>query len=262
MQISTTPQTSPAPASGSSNVVEMMKHQAAVLADGSGASDQEKLDAYKSILSTMNQSSRSGAGWFQQSTQADRDAVNAIMDNSAMSKRVLAAADALNQFGMSQPRETNATRATLEHLNGMPSFEQDLAVAGTFEGGVEAFKSFLQVNAAGRDEQIAADKAEKDAKANKSAVTVTLSDKAKAALSQVQGADDAATSDTPAAAAVAALSKTDQGDSIASAALRMLQKAAESRVQVEDHAKNRRAEAETANSNRAYEVGDNINTSI
>lgn len=262
MQISTTPHTTPAPASGSSNVVEKMKQQAAILADGSGASDQEKLDAYKSIFSTMNQSSRSGTGWFQQSTQSDRDAVNEVFSNSSMSKRVRAAADDLNRFGMSQARGTNTPQKTLAHLNSMSEFEQALAAAGSAEGSLESFKSFLQSNADATDKLIAADKAEQDAKASKNAVKVTLSDKAKAALNQAQGADDAATSDDPATAALASLSKTDQNDGIAGAALKMLQKAAEDRAEAKDEAKDEKVAATSVTSKRTYAAGDNIDTSI
>lgn len=155
-----------------------MRQKAAILADGSGASDDQKLDAYLAISRAIAQSASTGTGWFQQSTQADRDAVNAVMDNSTMAKQIRAAGDAFNARGLRAPRDTNVMAAQLADLNGLSDFDQKMIFASTASldqtGSLESWKASLQENADGRARQLQAETA--------TAVTITLSDEAKAAL--------------------------------------------------------------------------------
>ncbi len=163
-----------------STFADQMRQKAAILADGSGASDDQKLDAYIAISRAMAQSASTGTGWFQESTQADRDAVNAVMDNSTMAKQIRAAGDAFNARGLRAPRDTNVMAAQLADLNSLSDFDQKMIFASTASldqtGTLESWKASLQENADGRARQLQAETA--------TAVTVTLSDEAKAALAK------------------------------------------------------------------------------
>jgi len=249
--------------STSSGIVDQLKKQASIVADGSGASDEEKVAAYTSIMRSMAQSGNTGSGWYQSSTQADRDALNDIMQNSSIAKRVQAAADNFNRAGMSGSRETNVAAKNLERFNGMPSIDQQLVVAGTaLSGGVEDFRRFLENNAQAREAQITTDRAESDKTASKSAVKVTLSDDAKAALAQSQDGTKADAAD-PAAAAVAALAKGGEGDGVAGAALKMLQKAAEQWADSREKAQGEEVtNAEAEQTKEPYRAGQNVDAQI
>ncbi|MBO9543096.1 hypothetical protein [Caulobacter sp.] len=212
MQVSATTPSAPAPPATGGVVAEVMR-QAAILADDSGASEDQKIDAYIAISTAIVTSAAGRAGWFQQSTQADRDALNATWNNSAVSKQIRKAADDFNARGMSAPREGNVMADQIAHLNKMSATQQKMIFAGTSSldqtPTIEGWKAFLQENADGRDQQLAAEKAEKASK--EQAVQVSLSDDAKAALE--------------------ALTDENRVGGVAEAALGMLRKAAEERAE-------------------------------
>lgn len=241
-------------ASSNTNLVEQIKRQAALLADDSRASNDQKIDAYLTISKAIAQSASTGSGWFQQSAQDDRDAVNAIMDNSSMAKQVRQAADDFNARGMRTSRTSNVMANQLDYLNGLSDTQQKMIFAGTASldqtSSFDSWKDFLQQNADSREHQMAVESA------NHPAVKVTLSEKAKAALKLPQGMETDAEGAHAEAAAVAFL-KTEQGDGVAGAALKMLQKAAEERAEAKENAK--RNASDTA---RVYEAGDKVDTSI
>ena len=219
MQVS--PSTTASVASTSGSVVDQVKRQAAILSDASGASTAEKTDAYISIFKAMAQSANTGAGWFQQSTQADRDAVNAIMDTASVARDIRQAADDFNARGMRADRTTNVMADQIRYLDSLPDQQQKMIFAGTasFEqtGSLDSWKAFLQQNADGRTKQLA------DEAAATPAVKVTLSDAARKALGQ----DTAATPATdPASKALETLTRSQSGPTIAETALRMLEDAA------------------------------------
>ncbi len=206
------PSPSPVPPSVGGSVEDVLR-QAAILADGSSASDEQKIDAYVAIRKAF--ASPAASDWFQSSTQAGRDAVNAAL-NGAMGKQIQQAADAFSARGMSAPREGNVMAGQIDALSRMSMTQQKMIFAGTASldqtGTLESWKSFLQTQADGRDQQLAAERAEKTAKADKaSAVQVSLSDDAKAALD--------------------ALTNEDGPGGVTEAALSMLRKAAEDRAE-------------------------------
>lgn len=225
MQVSSVAQPlSPPPASGG-GVVAVVLRQSAILADGSGASDDQKIDAYVAIGKALYTSDQGRADWFKSSTQADRDALNAAWNNSTIAKQIRQAADDFNARGMRTSREGNVMADQIVALSRMSPQQQKMIFAGTASleqtGTLESWKAFLQTNADGREQQLAEEKAEKAEKTGKgAAVQVSLSDDAKAAL------------DT--------LTDENRVAGVAEAALGMLRKAAEERAEAK--AKKDRAE--------------------
>jgi hypothetical protein len=242
MQVSS-PAVPGAAALAPSPLVDQVKRRAAILADGSGAATADKVAAYTSIMKAMTQSGVTGAGWFQQSSQADRDAVNAVMDTASTARDIRQAADDFNARGMRADRTTNVMADQIRYLNSLHEAQQMLIFAGTASldqtPTLDSWKAFLQQNADARDRQMA------DEAAETPAVKVILSDKAKAAL----GASGAASADDPAASALATLTASDPGVTVAGAALKMLEDAADRRA------------AAKADALRVYQVGDQIDTS-
>jgi hypothetical protein len=259
MQVSSA--TSPtATTSTGSSLVDQIKRQAAILADDSGATNDQKVDAYIAITKAMAQSANAGSGWFQQSTQADRDAVNAVMDSSSMAKQIRQSADDFNARGMRGSRDGNVMADQLNYLNGLSETQQKMIFAGTASldqtGSLDSWKGFLQQNADARDQQLAAEAP------GSSAVKVTLSDDAKAAMVQSKDGVKAETAD-PSADALAALAKGGEDDGVAGAALKMLQKAAEQRAEAREKAQieeNTKAPAEQ--SKTSYEAGQTVDARI
>ncbi|MGH1561037.1 hypothetical protein ACRAWD_31645 [Caulobacter segnis] len=125
--------------------------------------NDQKVDAYIAITKAMAQSANAGSGWFQQSTQADRDAVNAVMDSSSMAKRIRQSADDFNSRGMRGGRNGNVMADQLNYLNGLSDTQQKMIFAGTASldqtGSLDSWKGFLQQNADARDQQLAAETA-------------------------------------------------------------------------------------------------------
>lgn len=251
MQVSSTTAAAAAP-STSSSLVDQIKKQASLLADDSGASNDQKVDAYLAISKAIAQSASTGAGWFQQSTQADRDAVNAIMDGSFMAKQIRQAADDFNARGGRASRSSNVMADQLDYLNGLSETQQKMIFAGTASldqtGSLDSWKGFLQQNADGRDQQMAGE----------GAVKVTLSDKAKAAIAQAEGDDGETTDRDPAVSALAALGASNAGDGVVGAALKMLEKAAADRAEAREKARAEKADKTQVH----YEAGDHVDTSV
>jgi hypothetical protein len=212
MQVSSVVQPLSSPPTSAGGVVGEVMRQSAILADGSGASDDQKIDAYVAIGKALYASDQGRADWFKSSTQADRDALNAAWNNSAISKQIRQAADDFNARGMRAPRDGNVMADQIVHLNRMSASQQKMVFAGTASldqtPTLESWKAFLQENADGRDQQLAAEKAEKISKDK--TVQVSLSDDAKAALD--------------------ALTDKNRVGGVAEAALGMLRKAAEKRA--------------------------------
>ncbi|WP_454715209.1 hypothetical protein [Caulobacter segnis] len=225
MQVSTAAPSAPPTLAAAGNVVAEVMRQAAILADDSGASEDQKIDAYIAISTAIVTSAAGRTGWFQQSTQADRDALNATWNNSAVSKQIRKAADDFNARGMSAPREGNVMADQIVHLNKMSATQQKMVFAGSASleqtPTIEGWKAFLQEHADGRDRQLAAEKAEKTSKDE--AVQVSLSDDAKAALE--------------------ALTDENRVGGVAEAALGMLRKAAEERAEAKAEAEKDHAQS-------------------
>lgn len=259
MQVSSATSSTATTSTGSS-LVDQIKRQASILADDSGATNDQKVDAYIAISKAMAQSVNAGSGWFQQSTQADRDAVNAIMDGSSMAKQIRQSADAFNARGARGSRDSNVMADQLDYLNGLSDTQQKMIFAGTASldqtGSLDSWKGFLQKNADARDQQLAAETSEP------AAVKVTLSESAKAALAQPEAGAKVEASD-PGADALSVLAKGTADDGVAGAALKMLQNAAEQRAEAHEKARgDEKASAEREQSNEPYEAGQNLDARI
>lgn len=182
-------------------VVGKAKRLAAILADDSGASKADKIQAYLDLWKTLVTDSRDE--WFAQSTRADRDAVGALMNRSGIAQEIQGAADDLNRFGMSQNRQTNVPRANLARINAMSEDEQRMVYAGMAASdypSLDAWKAQMAKDIEARDQQLALDEAEKTAKASGKAAALAPSDADKALA--------ILTSDAPAADAASAALKT------------------------------------------------------
>ncbi|MFZ0269186.1 hypothetical protein, partial [Caulobacter sp.] len=204
------------------------------LADGSGASKTEQVQAYvdlhKLVLLDPDRT------WFTQSTQEDRKAYAAIMSGGAISGEIEQAANDFNHWSMSQDMRSNVPRKNLAHLNAMSPLEQQMVFAGTVGwdmASLDQWKAQMEIDIVNVDKMIAMDEAEK--KTRKSSKTPS---ETKAAEDGAPAAEEA----SPEAKALAALASPDQGDGVAAAALKMLQKAAEARAEAKAEAEKDQAE--------------------
>lgn len=242
------------------SLVDQIKRQAAMLADDSEATNDQKIDAYIAISRAMAQSANSGSGWFQQSTQADRDAVNSVMDSSSTAKRIRQSADDFNARGMRGGRDGNVMADQLNYLNGLSDTQQKMIFAGTASldqtGSLDSWKDFLRRNAEARDQQLAGETS------GTSPVKVTLSESAKEALAPSKSEAKADATESG-ADALATLAKSGEGDGLAGAALKMLRKAAEQRARaLEQSHSNEQAEAGVGRTNDSHETGRKVDARV
>ncbi|KQV57004.1 MULTISPECIES: hypothetical protein [unclassified Caulobacter] len=243
-----------------SPLVDQVKRQAAILADDSGATNDQKVEAYIAISKAMAQSASAGSGWFQQSTQADRDAVNAVLDGSDVAKQIRQAADDFNARGMRGGRNGNVMADQLGYLNGLPATQQKMIFAGTASldqtASLDGWKAFLQQNVEARDQQLAAEAPKR------SAVKVTLTDEAKAVMARSKDGAEPSASGDPGATVTLTLGRNDEGG-VAEAALKMLQSAADRRLEAEERA-DAKEKAKTAlgQTTDVYEAGQAIDALI
>jgi hypothetical protein len=237
------------------------------LADGSGASKIEQVQAYvdlhKLVLLDPDKT------WYAQSTTEDRKAYAAIMDGGAISNEIRQAADDFNHWSMSQDMRSNVPRKNLEHLNAMSSLEQQMVFAGTVGwdmASLDQWKAQMQVDIVNVDKMIALDEAEK--KPGKSKATTQAKDGAKAAETGTTASEEA----SPEAQALAALTSPGQGDGVAAAALKMLRKAAEARAEAKEQAEQARKDDERTGDTRTeaarravlepYVIGDKVDKAV
>lgn len=239
------------------------------LADGSGASKAEQVQAYvdvqKAILLDPDRT------WWTQSSQEDRKAYAAIMDGGTIAGEIHKAADDFNRWSLSQDMHSNVPRKNLAHMNAMSPLEQQMVFAGTVGmdmDSLDLWKAQMQVDIVNVDKMIAMDDAEK--KAHKSGKAAPQADEA----SKVAGNGTPAPQEaSPEAQALAALTSPDQGDGVASAALKMLRRAAEARTEAREQAEKEQAEqdrkdaaAPSRDKPRAilepYAIGDKVDKAV
>ncbi|WP_165190116.1 hypothetical protein [Caulobacter soli] len=236
------------------------------LADGSGVPQDEQIKAYVDLQKLVF--TDPDRAWFTQSTPEDRKAYAAIMDGGQTSLAIRKAADDFNAWGMSQDLHSNVPRKNLAHLNAMSPLQQQMVFAGTvsMDGTVnngatslDEWKAQMQVDIVNVDKMIAMDEAEK--KAGKSG-------KKTAETKVAEDGTTASNDDSPEAQALAALTSPNQGDGVATAALKMLQKAAQARAEAKDRVEKDRkdAEARVDTSPRPvlepYVIGDKVDKSV
>ena len=231
------------------------------LADGSGASKTEQVQAYvdlhKLVLLDPDRT------WFTQSTPEDRKAYAAIMSGGAIGNEIEQAANDFNRWSLSQDMRSNVPRKNLAHLNAMSPLEQQMVFAGTVGtdmASLDQWKAQMQVDIVNVDKMIAMDKAEKTGKSGKAA---QAKDEAKAAEEGTAATDEA----SPEAQALAALTSPDRGDGVAAAALEMLRKAAEARADAKAKVEKTREDvARTEEVSRTilepYVIGDKVDKAV
>lgn len=240
------------------------------LADGSGVPKAEQIQAYvdvqKAIFLDPDRT------WWANSSQDDRKAYAAIMDGGAIATEIQKAANDFNHWSMSQDMHSNVPRKNLAHMNAMSPLEQQMVFAGTVAmdmASLDQWKAQMQVDIVNVDKMIAMDEAEKTAR--KSGKTAAGS---KAAEDGTPAPGEA----SPEAQALAALTSPNQGDGVAAAALKMLQKAAEARTEARAQAakdeaakdeaeQDRKAAAAPANDRprpilEPYAIGDKVDKAI
>ncbi|MBO9711068.1 MAG: hypothetical protein J7521_22945 [Caulobacter sp.] len=239
------------------------------LADGSGVPKAEQVRAYSDLQKLVFADPDNA--WFTQSTAEDRRAYAAIMDGGAISQEIRKAADDFNAWSLSQDTRSNVPRKALARLTGLSPLEQQMVFAGTAgaDGKIGAgatsldqWKAQMQADIADVDAMLAADASEK--KAGKSGkATIQPKNEAEAAN---DAKDDAAS--TASEQALAAATSPDQGDGVAAAALKMLQKAAEARADTKERAEqdrkdaDRHADGATRPILQPYVIGEKINRTI
>lgn len=244
------------------------------LADGSGATKAEQVQAYvdvqKAILLDPDRT------WWAQSSQEDRKAYAAIMDGGAIATEIQKAANDFNHWSMSQDLHSNVPRKNLAHMNAMSPLEQQMVFAGTVGmdmDSLDQWKAQMQVDIVNVDKMIAMDEAEK--KARKSGKAAPQADGGSKAVEDGTPAPDQA---SPEAQALAALTSPNQGDGVAAAALKMLQKAAEARTEARAQAAKDEAAKDEAEQDRTaaaapandrprpilepYAIGDKVDKAI
>lgn len=233
-----------APPGGSSDrtVVEV-KRLAELMSDGSSASAMEKIQAYNAINRLVH---GPGSTYYQNTTQDERDSINDIRFNSATGRAVNEMADRIQNMGMSMDRSTNVAARLLEYVDGLSDVEKQTVFAtkaiNTFHS-YEHWRAWAQENADALGELLASGKA-------KSSVTVTLSTEARDALKAAE-----------AGKALETLKAETPGVDIASAALRILEKAAEARAEADARGAGHGAHG-AAPGFWPYENGDNLDKAV
>jgi hypothetical protein len=197
-----------------------MQQYANTLADGSGASLQDKAAAYAGITRMWGDV----GGWYDQSSPDQRQYVTDTFNNSSFSKQVQAATSQFNAEGVADVAATDAgspsfdpTKMEYYRFLSLPADQQLLVYAGNSDiGSFNDYVSFLK-------QQV--DVATQDAaqQGGQSSVTVTLSDTAKTALAASKATDAAS---DPASQALKTLTSAPPADSDADVALTMLKSAA------------------------------------
>jgi hypothetical protein len=234
MQVSASP--TPKTGASAADLLGQMKQQAAILSDASTASDADKVKAYVKLYGLMYRDG--GGSILAKSPATDRATVGDAFSNSTIAKRISAAANEFNAFGMSQDPASNVPRKTLAQLNSLPELEQQMIFAGTVPdsfGSLAEWKGQIEKDIVATDKMYADDKA---AKGGGDEDSITLSDDAKAALE--------------------ALIHPGPGDVMATAALKLLRNAAEARAKAKD-AEADAPKVETAEA-KPYAAGDLVDT--
>jgi hypothetical protein len=130
--------------------IVQMKQFAAILADGSGASQEDKVNAYIGLRTAMVSGAVTGAT--ENISKADADAINAAYDNSAVSTQIRQAADAFSAKGMAlvgQIKTVNVASVLNDAFNAMPASQQQMIYAGmaTPSQSLADYQKQLQTNA-------------------------------------------------------------------------------------------------------------------
>ncbi len=240
------------------------------LADGSGVPQDEQVQAYVDLNKLVF--TDPDRAWFTQSTPEDRKAYAAIMNGGQTSLAIRKAADDFNAWGMSQDLHSNVPRKNLAHLNAMSPLQQQMVFAGTASAdgtvdngatSLEAWKTQMQADSVFADKLIAMDAAEK--KAGKSGKTASSG---KDAAQVAEDGTTAANEDSPEAKALATLAAPGQGDGVAAAALKMLQKAATARAEAKEQAEKARKDDEAKATDdprpilQPYVIGDRVDRTV
>ena len=241
-----------------------LKQFASIVADGSNASVEEKVNAYIDMVKTLISGMKSGA--LGKISKADADAFNNVYENSAVSKQIQKAGNDLNAKGLSlvsRMKTVNIAGVLNDAFNNMSPLDQLMTYAGTASPAqytFEGFKAQLQKSADYGAAQLA------EAPATRPAIKVTLSSAAKAALNTKPGEAAASETDDGARQALDMLTKPKASLSAANVALSMLQRASD-KAKADEKASAEKKFAlthadprATARALRAYVIGDEVDT--
>lgn len=275
---SSSPPTSILSSPSAADPVAQMQQYASTLSDSSTASDEDKINAFVGISKMWG----NVGGWYANSTSDQRNAVIDAYNNSSISKQIEAAANQFHdaaQTAVAKDEKTGngsipASDSPYARLNALSPLEQQLVFAGTATvtqyPTLDDWKAELKQEAARFP-------GFNDSSTASSAVTVSLSDAAKAALagSSVAAANTSdttsgATSDpaTAAAQALKTLTSPSTTNTIADAALTILQNAAAAQATAKSDAD----KAEAANTisatppgtttQKTYTVGSKLDATV
>lgn len=247
MQISpTTPaRATPLPSGG---LAAQVRELASIFADGSTASREQMLDAYVAYSRLRTATAWDDpAGFYKQTTQQERDAINAIVRDSPFVQQLNATAERFSsKLNAAARSATDGAYGRLDAFNALSEWDQKLVHVGLGwnkkSATIEDLKAQLKADG---DRALAA--AAKDGKPPKPVDKVSLSSDARAVLGLPE------TPKTEAEQALSALS-APPAETPATAALKALEKAAEARrAEAEE-----RAKAERRQAPGLYRSGDNV----
>lgn len=208
---------------GASAIVQQVQQDASLLVDGSGASDADKATAFARLYQLRfkvggSATDPSKDDWFTQSTAAQRQVVNAEIDNSSFFKQAVAAASKFNAVGIGLARagDTSASNSESARFAQLSTEQQTLIWAGGFSQfqSLDDVKSYLARQAAGN----AAMHAAADAASGQAATSAAAAASATAAASPA--------SDDPVTKAAKSLLASGPGVSMADVALTVLKNSA------------------------------------
>lgn len=212
---------------GASDLVLQVQHYASLLVDGSGASDTDKANALAQLYQLRfkvggSATDPSSDDWFTQSTAAQRQVVNAEIDNSSFFKQGNAAASQFNAAGISLARAGDRSAASSEfaRFSQLSTQQQTLIWGGGFSQfqSLDDFKSYLAQQAAGN--------AAMQASINQSDAAQAATSPSKTGADQALDALTPAATDDPVTKAAKSLLTAGPGVSMADVALTVLQNSA------------------------------------
>lgn len=229
---------------GASDLVQQVQHYASLLVDGSGASDTAKATAMAQLYQLRFKVGGSATDpskdhWFTQSTAAQRQVVDAEIDDSSFFKQGIAAASRFNATGMGLARagDRSASSSESARFSQLSTQQQTLIWAGGFSQfqSLDDFKSYLAEQAAGNAAMQAAIGQGDAASAGRSGTRTTGAPVLNTPVLNAPVLNNAApASDDPATKAAKSLLATGPGVSMADVALSLLQNSASAQATADD----------------------------
>lgn len=236
------------PRQQSGGLAAQVRELASIFANGSPASKEDMLDAYVAYGRLRSATAWDDpAGFYKQTTQQERDAINAIVRESAFVQQLNDTATRFsNQLNAAGRARTDGAYGRLDAFNALSDWDQKVVHVGLGwiqkEPTIEGLKASLKADG----DRYLSDVAKEEAAARKPD-KVTLSKDARAAIGLPAAADSEAEQALETLTAAPA-------ETVATAALKTLQAAAETRrAEAEEQAK-----AERRQTPGLYRSGDTL----